>query len=149
MKFRAKLDQGGKTATGMVVPPAIVEALGGGKRPPVVVTVKKHTWRSTIAVYGGKFLLGISAENREKAGVKAGDVLDITLELDTAPRTVEVPKDLKAALAKKPKLKVAFEKLSYTHRKEHVRAIEEAKAPETRARRIVKALEMLSAAKRS
>jgi hypothetical protein len=145
MRLKTKLLAAGKTATGLEIPASVVEALGSGKRPKVVVTIGKHTWRSTIAVYGGKYLLGVSAENREKAGVKAGDMLNVNLELDTEERTVEVPADFKRALAKEPKAKAAFEKLSYSHRKEHVRAIEEAKAAETRARRIAKALEMLRA----
>ena len=145
MRFRAQLQLAGKTATGVEVPPEVVEALGGGKRPPVRVTIGSHTWRSTIAPYSGRFMLGVSAENREAAGVAAGDVLEIELELDTAPRIVEVPADLQAALDADPAAAARWERLSYTHRKEHVRAIEEAKKAETRERRIAKALEMLRA----
>lgn len=140
--FTATLELNGKTATGMVVPDDVVERLGGGKRPPVVVTINGYSWRSTIAVMGGRILLGVSAENRAGAGVKAGDVLEVTVALDDQPRTVEVPADFANAL-KQAKLTAAFDKLSFTHRKEHVRAIEEAKKPETRERRIARALEML------
>src|SRR6266545_3193018 len=89
-KFRAKLLTAGKTATGMEVPTKVVEGLGAGKRPPVRVTINGFTYRSTVAVYGGKYLVGVSAENREGAGVAAGDVLDVEIELDTAPREVSV-----------------------------------------------------------
>src|SRR6185503_9391547 len=129
--------------TGMTVPPTIVESLGDGKRPPVKVTINRHTWRSTIAVYGGKYLLGVSAENREKAGVAAGDTLNVTVELDSAPRTVTIPPDLAKALKRQPGALQAFDALSFTHKREHVEAIEEAKKPETRQRRIEKALTML------
>ena len=143
MKFTATLQQlGRQNATGFEVPPEVVEALGGGKRPAVVVTIGKHTWRSTVMPYSGRVLLGVSAENREAAGIAAGDSVAIELELDTAPRTVDVPDDLAEAI-RKAKLQPAWDKLSYTHRKEHVRAVEEAKKPETRERRIAKALEML------
>ena len=134
-------------ATGFAVPPAVVETLASGKRPKVRVTLKGYTYRSTVAAMGGQFMLPLAAEHREKAGVKAGDRLDVILELDTAPREVEVPKDFAAAL-KKAGARAAFDALAYTHRKEHVRAIEEAKAPETRARRIGKAVQMVLAKKK-
>ena len=133
-------------ATGIEIPPQIVESLGGGRKPPVKVTIKGYTYRNTVAVMGGKYMVGVAAEHREKAGVKGGDKVEVTLELDTAPREVEVPKDFAAAL-KKAKAREAFDKLAYTHRKEHVRAIEEAKAPETRLRRIEKAVAMVLAKK--
>jgi hypothetical protein len=135
MRFRAELQLFGKTATGLVVPEEVVAALNGGRRPAVTVQIGTYSWRSTIAPYAGQFLLGISAENRAGAGVAAGDVLDVDLELDTAPREVEVPADLAAALDAAG-ARSSFDKLSYTHRKEHVRAVEEAKRPETRQRRI-------------
>jgi uncharacterized protein YdeI (YjbR/CyaY-like superfamily) len=146
VRFTTVLELNGKTATGMAVPPELVEQLGAGKRPPVKVTINGYTYRSTVAVMGGRSLIGVNAENRAAAGAAAGDQLDVTLELDTAPRTVEVPRDLAKAL-KAAGAREAFDKLSYTHRKEHVRAIEEAKAPETRQRRIDKAVEMVTAKK--
>ena len=133
-------------ATGIVVPEAVVEKLGTGKRPKVRVTLNGYTYRSTVAVMGGQFMLPLAAEHRAKAGVAGGDKVTVTLELDTAPRDVEVPKDLAAAL-KKAGARTAFDALAFTHRKEHVRAIEEAKAPETRARRIEKAVQMVLAKK--
>jgi hypothetical protein len=127
----------------MQVPPEVVEALGAGKRPPVKVTIGRHTWRSTIAVYGGRYFLGVSAENRDKAGIAAGEIVIVTVALDAAPRTVTVPPDLARALKKQPGAQSAFAKLSYTHQREHVEAIQGAKKPETRQRRIEKALAML------
>jgi hypothetical protein len=140
--FTATLELAGKTATGMTVPPEVVEHLGAGKRPPVKVTINGYTWRNTIAVYGGRYMLGVAAEHRIGAGVAAGDILQVTVELDAKPRTVDVPADLAKAL-KAAGATAAFERLSFTNRKEHVRAVEEAKKPETRARRIAKAVEQV------
>ena len=134
-------------ATGIEIPPEIIEGFGQGKRPKVVLTLKGHTYRSTVAVMGGRYMVGVPSEHREAAGVKGGDEIEVSLELDTAPRIVEVPKDLAAAL-KRAKVQEEFDTLSYTHRKEHVRAIDEAKAPETRQRRIDRCVEMLKAGKR-
>lgn len=148
-KFKTTLLQAkGMNATGIEIPTEIVEGFGQGKRPKVVLTFKGHTYRSTVAVMGGKFMIGVPAEHREAAGASAGDKIEVLLELDTAPRIVEVPDDLAAAL-KKAKLQAAFDALSYTHRKEHVRAINEAKAAETRQRRIDRCLDMLKAGKRA
>jgi bifunctional DNA-binding transcriptional regulator/antitoxin component of YhaV-PrlF toxin-antitoxin module len=147
-KFKTTLHQAkDMNATGIEIPAEIIEGFGQGKRPKVVLTLKGHTYRSTVAVMGGRYMVGVPAEHREAAGVKGGDKIEVQLELDTAPRLVEIPKDLAAAL-KKAKVAAAFDKLSYTHRKEHVRAINEAKAAETRARRIDKCVEMLKAGKR-
>lgn len=144
-KFKTTIELGGKTATGFEVPDKIVEALGTSKRPPVRVTINGHTFRSTVARMGGRYLLPLNAENREGAGVAAGDVVDVDVVLDTDPREVEVPADFAAALDTDPALRRKFDALSFTHRKEHVRAIEEAKTQATRERRILKALEMLRA----
>ena len=135
-------------ATGLPVPSAVIEKFGAGKRPKVTVTLKGYTYRSTVAVYGGEYFLPLAAVHREAAGVKAGQPVQVTLELDTAPREVEVPKDLAAAL-KKAGVRAAFDALSFSHRKEHVRAIEEARAPETRARRIDKAVAMIASGPKS
>jgi hypothetical protein len=135
----------GMNATGLPVPAVVVEKLGAGTRPKVTVTLKGYTYRSTVAVYGGEFFLPLAAVHREAAGVKAGQPVQVTVELDTAPREVELPKDLAAAL-KKAGVRAAFDALAFTHRKEHVRAIEEARAPETRARRIDKAVAMVVSA---
>ncbi|NYJ05504.1 YdeI/OmpD-associated family protein [Petropleomorpha daqingensis] len=143
MRFRTTVELHGRTATGMPVPPEVVEALGAGKKPPVRVTVDGHTYRSSIGSRGGVYLLPLSAENRAAAGVAAGDEVDVDVELDDAPREVAVPDDLRAALAGDDAARAAFEALPYSHKQRHVLAVEDAKTPETRARRIDKALEML------
>ena len=143
MKFRSTLELGGKTATGLEVPAKIVEGLGAGKRPPVRVTIKSHTYRSTVAPMGGKFYLPVSAENREAAGIAAGDRLEVSVELDTAPREVVEPPDFKEALDGSKRARKAFDSLSYTNKKQHVLSIEGAKTAETRERRIAKALSAL------
>ncbi len=143
MKFRTLVELGGKTATGLEVPAEILAALGTHKRPAVRVTLGGHTYRSTIAPLGGKFMLPLSAENREAAGVAAGDEVEVEIELDTEPREVEVPDDLAAALAQAPEAKATFEQLSYSRKRQHVLAIEGAKSAETRQRRIAKALDAL------
>lgn len=122
--------------TGIEVPPAIVEALGAGKRPAVVVTVNGYTYRSTIAVMGGRHLIAFSSDRRRETGLAGGDAIEVTLELDTAPRTVEVPDDLAAALDAAPGARAAFDALSPSARKAHVTGVEGAKAAETRARRV-------------
>jgi hypothetical protein len=143
MKFHATLELAGKTATGFHVPAEIVAALGAGKRPPVLVTINGHTYRNTVAVYGGVFMIGVSAENRAAAGVQAGDELDIDIELDTAPREVTVPPDFAAALDGDADARRRFDSLSYSHKQQHVLAIEQAKTAETRQRRIEKAISLL------
>jgi len=139
--FRATLQLHGKTATGIEVPPDLVERLGAGKKPAVRVTIGAHTYRSTIAARGDRFLVGVSSENRAAAGVAAGDELDVALALDTAPREVEVPADLAAALASAPDAGRFFEGMTYSDRRAHVMSIEGAKTPETRQRRIDRAVE--------
>lgn len=131
-------------ATGIEIPPEVIDALGAGKRPKIVVTVNGLAYRSTAMVMGGRYMVGVTQEQRAKTGLEAGDEIEVTIELDTAPREVTVPPDLAAALKAAGAFE-AFEKLSYTHRKEHVRAIEEAKAAETRQKRIDKAVAMAAA----
>jgi Bacteriocin-protection, YdeI or OmpD-Associated/Domain of unknown function (DUF1905) len=143
MKFRTRVELGGKTATGFEVPADIVEALGAGKRPRVHVTINGHTYRSTVAVMGGRYLLPLNAENRSAAGVAAGDEIYVVVEPDTQPREVEVPDDFAKALKADAVARQAFERLSYSHKRQHVQAIQAAKKPETRVRRIEKALDML------
>jgi hypothetical protein len=143
MRFRTRVELGGKTATGLPVPPEVVGALGAGKKPAVRVTVDGHTYRSSIASRGGVYLIPLSAENRTAAGVAAGDEVDVDVELDDAPREVSVPDDLRTALAGDDAARATFDALPYSHKQRHVLAIEGAKTPETRARRIDKALEML------
>jgi hypothetical protein len=148
MKFRAKIQQRGKTATGFEVPEKVVTALGAGKRPLVRVTINGKTYRSAVAVMGGTFMVGVSAENRALTGVAGGDTVDIDLELDTAPRDVPVPKDFAAALKKDAKARSFFETLTASQKNRHVSLIEGAKTAETRERRIAKAIDDLRAGKK-
>lgn len=142
------LQSEGMNATGLPVPSRVIERLGAGKRPKVTVTLNGYTYRSTVAVYAGEFFLPLAAVHRDGAGVKAGQAVQVALELDTAPREVEVPADFAAALTQAG-ARAAFDALSFTHRKEHVRAIQEARAPETRARRIERALATIAASRTS
>ena len=143
MRFRASIEQAGKTATGFEVPSTVVEGLGAGRRPPVRVTINGHTYRSSVASMGGRFMVGVSAENRAAAKVAGGDVVDVDLELDTAPREVAVPEDLAAALEKDAKAKATFAALSNSNKGWHVRSIEGAKTEGTRQRRIPKSIAAL------
>lgn len=144
MRFQATLQLGGKTATGIEVPPEIVDALGAGKRPPVRVTIRDYTYRTTIAPMGGVFMIPVSAEVRGHAGVAAGDQLDIDLVLDTAPREVDLPDDLAAALDASPEARRYFDQLSNSNKKWHVLQVTGAKTDETRKRRIGKSVAMLA-----
>jgi hypothetical protein len=143
VRFRTTLLQSGKTATGFDVPEAVVDALGRGKRPSVKVTINGYTYRNTVAVMGGVFMIGVSAENRAGAGVAGGDEVDIDLELDTAPREVTVPADFAAALDLEADARRTFDGLSYSNRQWHVLSIEGAKTDETRQRRIARSIEAL------
>ncbi|MEK6437494.1 YdeI/OmpD-associated family protein [Pseudonocardia sp. T1-2H] len=144
-RFSTTVELGGRTATGFEVPPEVVDALGAGKRPAVTVTVGGHTYRSTVAVMGGRYLLPLSAENRTAAGLSAGDAADVELELDTAPRVVEVPADLAAALDAEPAARAAFDALSHSNQRRHTLSVEGAKTDATRARRVAKVVETLRA----
>jgi hypothetical protein len=147
MKFRTTIELGGKTATGFRIPADVVEALGKGKRPPVLVTIGGHTYRSTVAAYGDVFMLPLSAENRAAAGVAAGDEVDVEVELDTAPREVAVPADFAEALDREPAARRFFDGLSYSQQRWFVLGIEDAKTEATRQRRITKAVAQLAEGK--
>jgi hypothetical protein len=140
--FTTTLQLARKTATGIEVPPDVVDALGGGKRAAVTVTIGGYGYRSTIASMGGRFLIPVSAEHREAAGLTAGDTIEVSLELDTAPRTVEVPEDLAAALADAG-VRDAFDALSPSAQKAHVTSVTGTAVAETRARRVAKAVASL------
>ena len=127
----------------MHVPPGIVEALGKGKKPPVRVTINGYTYRSTVAVMGGEFMIGVSNEHRANAGVAAGQTVDVDIELDTEPRVVAVPADFQGALDTEPAAARFFDGLSYSNRLRFVLSIEAARTPETRERRIAKAVDTL------
>lgn len=143
MRFTTTLELAGKTATGFRVPATVVEALGKGKRPPVVVTINGYSYRNTVAVYGDAFLIGVAAEHRAAAGLKAGDVVEVNLELDTAPREIEVPPDFAAALDKDREAKRYFDGLSYSNKRRLTLSIDDAKTAETRLRRIEKTVDKL------
>ena len=143
MSFRATIGLAGKTATGIEVPAEVVESLGAGKKPPVRVTINGKTYRSTIASRGGRYLVGVSAENRKLTGVAAGDEVEVGIELDTEPREVTVPPDLAAALAQEPDAKRFFDGLSFSQKQWYVLPITDAKKEETRERRVAKAIGML------
>ena len=143
MRFHTTILQGGKTATGIQVPDEVVAALGSGRRPPVKVTISGYTYRSTVAVMGGAYMVGVSAERRAGAGVAGGDEVDVDLELDTAPREVEVPPDLAAALDAEPAARSTFDGLSYSNRSWHVLQVTGSRTEETRQRRIARSVEAL------
>jgi hypothetical protein len=143
MRFRTTILQGDKSATGIRVPDEVVEALGAGKRPAVSVTINGFTYRSSIAVVSGTYMVGVSAENRAGTGVKGGDEVDVDIELDTAPREVTVPPDLVAALDAEPAARRTFDALSYSNKSWHVLQVTGAKTEETRQRRIAKSVDAL------
>ena len=143
MRFRAEVETNGRTATGIRVPAEVVATLDAGKRVPVTVTINGYTYRTTVAPYTGMYLIPLSAENREGAGVRAGEVVDVDIERDTAPREVTVPSDLAEALDAAG-VRGAFDALSFTRRKEYVVAVEGAKKPETRRTRIERAIAELA-----
>jgi hypothetical protein len=135
--FTTVIKGAGINAAGIPVPDEVVAALGKGRSPKVVVTLNgSYTYRGTVQVSDGQFMLSFSSDKREEAGIKVGDEVEVTLELDTEPRTVEVPNDLSAALSAKDGAMAAFDALAYSKRKEFVRQVNEAKSQETRERRI-------------
>ncbi len=147
MRFRTTILQGEKNTNGIQIPDEIVAQLGAGKRPPVRITMRGYTYRNTIAVMGGVFMVGVSAEHRKGAGVTGGDEVEVDIELDTEPREVSIPPDFQAALDADEAAKQFFDQLSYSNKRRHVLAIEEAKTAETRQRRITKAIGALHAGK--
>ena len=140
MRFHTIIKQGDKTATVIEVPAVVVAALGPSRKPPVKVTINGYTYRSTVATVGGAFMVGVSADVRDKAGVAGGDAVDVDIELDTEKREVTVPADFAAALEDDEAAKRFFDGLSYSNKSRFVFAIEDAKTPETRQRRIDKSV---------
>ena len=143
MKFRTTILQGDKTATGIQIPDEVVESFGAGKRPAIKVTINGFTYRSSVAVVSGRFMVGVSAENRAGARVAGGDEVDVEIELDTEPRLVTVPDDFAAALDAEPRARETFDRLSNSNKGWHVLQVTGAKSDETRQRRIAKSVEML------
>jgi len=143
LTFQTTLQKRGPAAA-VVLDNDQVNAIGeGARRFPVLATVNGYTWQTSVARMGGEFLVGLNREVREGAGAQAGDSVEVTLELDTAPREVDVPEALAAALDRDPAAKAAFDGLAFTHRKEFARWVAEAKREETRERRVAQAIEML------
>jgi antitoxin component of MazEF toxin-antitoxin module len=143
MRFRTTIVQSGKNTTGIQVPDEVMEALGAGKRPAVTVTVNGYRYRSTVASMGGVAMVSLSAEHRAGAGVAGGDEVEVDLELDTAPREVEVPADLAAALDAEPAARSTFDGLSYSNKSWHVLQVNGARTDETRRRRIARSVDLL------
>jgi hypothetical protein len=145
MRFQATIRLDGKTATGIEVPANVMAALGPGKRPRVQVTINGYSYASTVGSMGGRSLIPVSADVRSKAGVAAGDELDVEVVPDTGPRTVDIPADLAAALESEPAARRAFDKLCHSGQGRYVLSVEQAKTPETRKRRVDKAITELAA----
>ena len=145
MRFHTTILGTGKTAAGIEVPTEVVEALGPSKKPAVRVTIGDFAYRSTVATINGVFMIGVSNDVRKSSGLAVGDEVDVDLEIDTAPREISVPPDLAALLDAEPDARRAFDALSYSNKRAIVEPIDGAKTPETRQRRIDKALESLRA----
>jgi len=144
-KLKVKLERDERGAVSFTVPEDVVESFRSGKRPPVQTTINGYPYRTRVAVYGGISYVMLRKDVLDGAGVSAGDRVEITIDLDQAPREVEVPPELTRALNADRAAQAAFEKLSYTHRKEYARWIVEAARDETRRRRVERAIEMLRA----
>jgi hypothetical protein len=142
MRFESTMSQMGNN-TGIELSPEVIEALGGGRRPAVVVVVNGYEYRSTVGVMGGRFLVPFSSDKRAETGIRGGDAITVDVTLDTAPRTVEVPQDLADALDA-ARVRAAFDALAPSHRKAHVTSVESAKAADTRARRIAAVIQKLA-----
>ncbi|GAM44900.1 hypothetical protein NSK11_contig00011-0046 [Nocardia seriolae] len=142
MKFRTHVEPP-EPMRGLEVPPEVVAALGEGARPPVTITINGHSWQSRVAIMRGRHLLGLSNANRQAAGVEIGEEVEVELELDTQPRVVVEPPDFARALDDDPAARAAYDNLSHSRKRQHVHAIESAKQPDTRRRRIEKAIATL------
>ncbi|WP_327309968.1 YdeI/OmpD-associated family protein (plasmid) [Streptomyces sp. NBC_01298] len=142
MKFQSVVEPP-EPMRGLEVPSEVVAALAGGARPPVTITINGHSWQSRVALLRGRHLIGLSHANRDAAGVEIGEEVEVELELDTEPRVVVEPDDFARALDGDPAARAAYDNLTYSRKREHVRAIESAKKPETRLGRIEKAIATL------
>ncbi len=134
--------------TGIVVPDNLIDELGAGRRPAVVVNVNGYEYRNTVGVMGGKHMISVSAAVRKETGLKGGDPVRVTLTLADAPRDVDVPEDFAAALSADPDAGAFFAALSNSLQRYHVDSITEAKTAETRQRRIEKAISLFRAGKK-
>lgn len=144
MKFKTTIKQAeGSTATGIEIPDEVIAALGAGKKPPVTMSVNGYSYRSTAATVDGRFMVAFSGEHRKSSGLAGGDAVEVEIELDTQPRTVELPGDFQAALDADAKAKATFDKLSNSLKGYHVSQVTGAKTDETRQRRIAKSIAAL------
>jgi hypothetical protein len=143
MKFQTVLIQQGKTATGIEVPDDVIAALAAGKRFPVTVTIGDYSYRSTLTPYKGKNLISMSAENRAGAGVEGGQQIEVDVVVDTEPRVVEIPVELRAAIDSDSDAATFFETLSVSAQRAYVAWVESAKQETTRATRLEKTVEYL------
>jgi hypothetical protein len=148
-RFRVRLEQDERsTATGITIPFDVQKTFGTRARVPVRGTINGFPYRSTIFPMGGCFMMAVNRQMREGAGVKAGETVAVVMERDTEPRVVTPPADLARAIKANKDAQATWDKLSYTHQKEYAQSVEEAKRPETRQRRIERAVEMLAAGKK-
>jgi bacteriocin resistance YdeI/OmpD-like protein/uncharacterized protein DUF1905 len=148
MKFKTTLKQAeGSTATGIVIPDEVIAALGAGKKPPVTMVVNDYAYRSTVATINGDYMVGFSADHRAASGIKGGDPIEVSIDLDNEPRTVELPADFGAALMADPQAQATYERLSNSLKGYHVTQVTSAKTDETRKRRIEKSIATLHAGK--
>jgi uncharacterized protein YdeI (YjbR/CyaY-like superfamily) len=145
MKFKAKVIPSGN-ATGVEIPAKVMKALGPSARPPIVITIHGHSWRSRVARMRGQILIGISAANRAASGIAEGEQIEVDVALDSEPRIVAEPADVAKALKGEPKARAAFDRLPFGLKRKHVADIEAAKSPETRERRIAKLVATLRSA---
>lgn len=142
MIFRALVIPSGN-ATGVEVPDNVMQALGAKSRPPVMITINGHTWRSRVAAMRGQHLIGISAAHRAAAKISEGDIIEIDVEIDEAPREVAEPTDLADALNNCPQARTSFDRLPLGLQQKHVKTIQEARSAEIRERRIAKLIAAL------
>ena len=147
MRFRTTILRSGKTATGIEIPTDVLAALNAGKKPPVTVTVNGYKYRSTVATINGRPMVGLNTEHRVASGLSGRDEVTVDIEVDTAPRDVELPPDFKAALDAEPAASATFERLSNSLKRYHVDQINGAKSDETRQRRIERSVAILAAGK--
>jgi len=143
-RFRAELQLDGKTATGITVPPEVLDSLGAGKRAAVQVTINGYTYPSTIGTMNGVAKIPVSGPVRKAANIRAGDILVVDVETDHTPRTVTVPDDLAAALEADPESRAFLDGLSYSRKHAFASWIEQAKRPETRQTRVTATAELLA-----
>lgn len=143
MRFDAELRLNGKTATGIPVPDSIIEALGGGRRPRVTVSLNGHRFRTSLGTMSGQVMIPVSGAIRSAAGIEAGDRLDVEIALATEPARVAVPEDLQAALTAEPEVRAFFDGLTVSQKRGYTEWIEQAKKAETCQRRLEQTLDAL------